>query len=79
MGARKGKETMAGMVTISENICKGCGLCGAVCPKQAMTINYGKLTEKGYNPAMVVDTQSCVACGMCAMMCPDSAIKVERG
>lgn len=70
---------MAGTVTVSENVCKGCGLCVTVCPRQTMAINYQKLTEKGYNPAMVTDMQSCIGCGMCAIMCPDSAIKVERG
>lgn len=69
---------MANRVTISENVCKGCGLCTSVCPKKILVINRDKLNGKGYNPATVTDMEICIACGMCAMICPDSAIKVEK-
>lgn len=66
------------MVTVDENVCKGCGLCTAVCPKKIMEIQREKLNAKGYNPAGVTEMDKCIACAMCAMMCPDSAIKVEK-
>lgn len=69
---------MANKVTISNDVCKGCGLCVSVCPKKIVVIDRGRLNAKGYNPATVEDMEKCIACAMCAMMCPDSAIKVEK-
>ena len=69
---------MANRVTIDENICKGCNLCVATCPKKIMVLSREKLNQKGYNPAMVTDMDECTACAMCAIICPDSAIKVEK-
>ncbi len=65
-------------VTISENICKGCGLCTAACPKKIVVLAQDILNAKGYHPAKVSDMSRCIGCAMCATMCPDCAIKVER-
>ena len=69
---------MANRVTISADVCKGCGLCTSVCPKQIVELDRTRLNEKGYNPATVTDAEACIACAMCAIICPDSAIKVEK-
>lgn len=65
-------------VTISENTCKGCGLCVNVCPKKLIELTSERLNSKGYYPAQVTDMDKCIGCAMCATMCPDSAITVER-
>ena len=65
-------------VTISENICNGCGLCTTVCPKKIVVLAHDILNAKGYHPAKVSDMSLCIGCAMCATMCPDCAIKVER-
>ncbi|MBC8545426.1 4Fe-4S dicluster domain-containing protein [Clostridiaceae bacterium NSJ-31] len=65
-------------VTISEVICKGCGLCVSTCPKKIIELDKGRLNPKGYHPARVFDPANCIACAMCAIICPDSAIKVEK-
>lgn len=69
---------MANQVTIAKNVCKGCGLCVATCPKQILRIDRSILNDKGYNPSHVMDLAACIACGMCAIICPDSAITVEK-
>ena len=69
---------MAAIVTVSEEVCKGCDLCVFVCPKKIMTLDKSKLNAKGYHPALCTDPRKCVACAMCAVICPDSAIKVEK-
>jgi len=66
------------IVTINENICKGCGLCITACPKKIISLSKERLNGKGYHPAEITDREKCIGCAMCAMMCPDVAIKVEK-
>jgi 2-oxoglutarate ferredoxin oxidoreductase subunit delta len=67
-----------GIVTFDETYCKGCGLCVDVCPQKIIELDRGRLTEKGYHPAVIKDGDACIACANCAIMCPDSAIRVEK-
>ena len=46
----------------NEEICKGCGLCVTVCPKNIVALDTGKLNKKGYNPAGVTDSEKCIGC-----------------
>jgi 2-oxoglutarate ferredoxin oxidoreductase subunit delta len=75
----KGGIAVANRVIIDEIVCKGCGLCVAVCPKEILFIDRNRLNARGYNPSTVLKDGACLACAMCAVMCPDSAIRVERG
>jgi len=67
---------MAGKINIDSERCKGCGLCLAVCPKQAISIS-AKSNRQGYFPAET-DNCDCTGCGVCALICPDAAIEVYR-
>ena len=69
---------MSGIVTVFDEVCKGCELCVAACPKKIVALDVSKINLKGYHPAICTDPEKCTACGMCAIICPDSAIKVER-
>jgi len=64
------------MITINEELCKGCGLCIDACPKRILGPGKG-LNGKGYHPASVTDAEKCIECGSCAIMCPDVAITLE--
>ena len=46
--------------------CKGCGICVAFCPKQALELVNDKVHLK--------EDGDCIRCGMCEMRCPDYAI-----
>lgn len=65
-------------VTINEDVCKGCGLCVTVCPKQIIILSTTHINAKGYNPAEITDMDKCTGCANCAKMCPDFVLTVER-
>ncbi len=50
--------------------CKGCGICAAFCPKQALEIVNGKVRKK--------EEDTCVLCGQCELRCPDYAIYIDE-
>ncbi len=60
------------------DLCKGCGLCAAACPKGIISLDTAVLNAKGYHPAQLTDVKSCIACASCALMCPDAVITVIR-
>lgn len=65
-------------VTFRADLCKGCGLCVAFCPKGLIALSQDKINAKGHHPAEITDQEKCVGCAFCATMCPDCIIKVER-
>lgn len=65
-------------VTINKDICKGCGLCVTVCPKQIIILSENSINDKGYNPAEITDMNECIGCANCAKLCPDYVFTVER-
>lgn len=65
-------------ITISENACKGCGLCVLACPKKILAISATNSNSKGYYVVEITDRESCVGCAACAVTCPDCVIEVER-
>lgn len=69
---------MSSKVIVKEEVCKGCALCAAACPKKLMELDKSKLNSKGYHAAVCTDEAACIACAMCAVMCPDSAITVTK-
>ena len=64
-------------VTINNNLCKGCEMCVAACPKHILELDKHTTNSKGYRPAHVTDMSACIGCGSCTIMCPDIAILVE--
>ncbi len=65
-------------VTIDRELCKGCGLCVAFCPKQLFSIDTEGMNSRGTHPAMIPDYSACVLCKSCVRMCPDMAITLEK-
>ena len=65
-------------VLFQEDICKGCGLCAAACPKKIIAMAEDRLNAKGYHPAGVAEMDKCIGCAFCATMCPDCVITVDK-
>lgn len=64
-------------IKIEPDVCKSCGYCIKVCPKQVLATT-GKVNRFGYKYVEPVHLENCIACGMCAMMCPDGAIEIYK-
>ena len=67
-----------GKVVINQDLCKGCGLCVSVCPKNVLELDMNTINAKGYSPSSAVRPNECIACGNCAITCPDSVISVYK-
>lgn len=52
-------------------LCKGCGICSALCPKQVF-----EKDEEG--KPIFAHEENCIVCGMCELRCPDYAIRIGR-
>ena len=60
---------------IDPDICKGCKLCVASCPKGVLVISE-KLNSKGFHYSEYVG-EGCIGCGNCFYTCPEpSAVTV---
>ncbi len=62
---------------INPAYCKGCHICIAFCPKQALQ-PAETMNEKGYVLPVAADMERCSLCLLCEKMCPDFAIAIER-
>ena len=51
--------------------CKGCGICAAFCPEEALAIN-----EKG--EPEISKPELCIGCAWCEIRCPDFAVRVQE-
>ncbi len=69
---------MMAKVTFQDDLCKGCGLCVAVCPRKILELDPDRLNSRGYHPASCIDPSKCIGCAFCAVQCPDSVITVEK-
>ena len=64
-------------VIIDKEMCKGCGLCIAACPKKALSISKTQ-NAKGIFPAEVACPEKCTSCTFCGLVCPDIAIQIYK-
>jgi 2-oxoglutarate ferredoxin oxidoreductase subunit delta len=62
-------------VVVEAGRCKGCEICLAVCPRNALAMSQ-KLNPKGYFVVELRAGDDCTSCGLCALMCPDVALRV---
>jgi 4Fe-4S ferredoxin len=66
-------------LTLNKALCKGCGICQEICPREAIEIRKFPKAEadKMRTPTIDIDKQKCHYCGMCDPVCPFGAIEVK--
>lgn len=64
---------LEGVVSLEfdEKLCKGCGMCVAVCPHAVFSLESKR--------AVLADRGACMECGACAKNCEPGAIRVRAG
>ena len=64
-------------VRFDGDVCKGCELCSAFCPKKLIVMS-SLINVKGYHPASIERQEECIGCKSCALVCPDGAITIYK-
>jgi len=62
-------------VRVLTEYCKGCRLCVAVCPAEALEGSDELSALAVYPPRQKADVQ-CTGCLCCTLICPDAAIEI---
>lgn len=63
------------MITINQETCKACGICGLVCPRHVL-----ETVERDHRKMTIVSPERvevCMGCGQCAAVCPTDSIRIE--
>jgi 2-oxoglutarate ferredoxin oxidoreductase subunit delta len=68
--ARAVKTDKTADLLINRKWCKGCGICMAFCPREALFLDDSGKAEK--------DMDKCTCCGVCETFCPDFALTLVK-
>ena len=58
-------------ITIDKKMCKGCGICVALCPKKILSLDM-------HGNIVISDRENCIGCRQCEYHCPDFAIRMDE-
>ncbi len=84
-GLKKSKTTpkfkeikrLQGVVHVNADWCKGCKICVAFCPTNALEMGK-EFNKKGYHAPFLVRPDDCVDCKYCESICPEFSIFVTH-
>ena len=71
-------DTEKSIFNLFPELCKGCGLCIAKCPKEVIIWETDVLGVYDTPTVKPKDKESCIACAQCETYCPDCAILIEK-
>jgi uncharacterized Fe-S center protein len=77
--SREGKLSQHSNISpqVKEKACKGCELCLAWCPQEAISMRPPKSEAGGKHSIASIDSKKCIGCGECILTCPTSAILIQ--
>ncbi len=65
------------MIYLNSELCKGCLICMAFCPKEVYEFSNNQ-NKKGIHIPSPLNMEKCSKCNLCELMCPDQALRVEN-
>ena len=65
------------MITIDQELCKGCDICIEFCPRKVYEKS-DTMNKKGIYPPLPTGEDECTRCDICVLMCPDQAIGMSE-
>jgi 2-oxoglutarate ferredoxin oxidoreductase subunit delta len=68
--ASERKRRVASELAVDLDLCKACGICLALCPRDVFDAD-----ERGY--PVVARLEACTVCRICEYHCPDFAISIS--
>jgi 2-oxoglutarate ferredoxin oxidoreductase subunit delta len=68
--ASERKRRVASELVVDLDLCKACGICHALCPRDVFDLD-----ERGY--PVVTRLSACTVCRTCEYHCPDFAISIS--
>ena len=75
LAVEAGHSTVLQTAAVNERTCVACGLCVAVCPYEAISLQEHQIA--GHTRTLAsVDSDRCMACGLCAATCRSASIEV---
>ncbi len=63
------------VLSVNKDRCKGCKICVAVCPHDALAMGDVKSHRNVLNP---VENGNCIGCQECVLACPDFALSIQK-
>lgn len=69
--------TSSGTITVDERLCKACGYCVYICPKEVLVLSNSPFS-RGYNVVQIMHPENCIKCRKCEYNCPEMAIFLEE-
>jgi 2-oxoglutarate ferredoxin oxidoreductase subunit delta len=63
-------------VVVTEDMCKACGFCLAVCPVDVFAWRQSA-NKLGWFPMYTANEGNCIGCMLCYQICPDFCIDVQ--
>jgi hypothetical protein len=77
--SREGKLSQHSNISpqVKEKPCKGCELCLAWCPQEAISMRPPKSEAGGKLKIAFIDSKKCIGCGECILTCPTGAILIQ--
>ena len=66
------------IVSVTEETCKGCGLCQDRCPTHALRLEDSPEARNKTGKAPVLQKERCIGCGVCAHKCPTRSLTLVQ-
>lgn len=63
-------------VVVTDERCKGCGLCVDACPPHVLALDEGSVNAMGHHVVRLLDAEGCTSCAKCARVCPDAVLAI---